>query len=164
MKKEFIFLMFAVCFALWVIVVDNMILPKKENLRQKRALFSRYRVKEWRGDGKLNLVKDKIVIYAHLDNAEEFYYLEYKPQYEAALKMIEPGATINLRYSKRFPKLWQRTVYRVDRGGLPVLITTDRDLKQRQMFIWKFTAAMGGLFILLSFLGFLNKPRPHGRR
>lgn len=164
MKKEFMFLMFALCFAVWVIVVDNVLIPVHDGLLQKRGLYSRYRIKEWKGDGKLDLVKDKIIIYAHSDHAEDFYYLEYKPHFVAALMNLQPGETITLKYSQGFPKVWQRTVYEVERGGLPVLRFSGFELKQKQAFVWKFTGIMGAAFLVLSLLGFLNKPKSKKRK
>lgn len=163
MKKEFIFLMFALCFAVWVIVVDNLIIPDSANLMRKNALYSRYRIKEWKGDGKYDLIKDKIIIYGHSKNAEEFYYLEYKPHYEQALKGLAPGTPVSIRYSKGFPKVWQRTVYEIQSGDLPILRFSGAMLKERQAFNWKFSGIMGGAFLLLSLLGFLNKPKSKRR-
>jgi len=164
MKKEFMFLMFALCLSVWVIVVDNVFIPGFDHLTQKRGLYSRYRIKEWKGDGKLDLVKDKIIIYAHSDHAEEFYYLEYKPHFVAAMNNLQAGETITLKYSQGFPKIWQRTLYEIEQGGLPVLRYSEVDLNQKQTFIWKFTGIMGGVFLILCLLSFLNKPKWNKRK
>ena len=164
MKSEYVFLMFALCFAVWVIVVDNLIIPDADQLRIKRGQYSRYRVKEWKGDGKWDLVKDKILIYAHSNHSEKFYYIDHTPYFAASLNNLEPGQEITVHYAQAFPKIWQRTVYEVQSGGLPVLRYSGLQLKAKQEFIWKFTGIIGGIFALLLLLGTIAKPKNKRKR
>lgn len=163
MKKEFVFLVFALCFAVWAVVVDNFVVPGRADLKTRRMQFSRCRVKEWRGDGKWDLVKDRIIIYGHADQAEEFFYLEHQPHFEQLLKNLEPGTAVRIGYAQSFPKVWQRTVYEVEVDGMPIVRYSGEQLKARQVFVWKFTGIICGVFVLFSALGFLNKPR-RGKR
>lgn len=159
MKNEFVFLMFCLCFCFWVIVVDNVLIPDSEKLGQDTGLYSRYRVRKAIKDGDLDLMKDKILIYAHIKNREQFYYLDHSPYFEAMLNKLEPGTKIQLRYAKSFPKVWQRTLYDVRIDGVPVMRYSSFQLKEKQEFIWKFTGIIGGIFLLLSVLGFVARPR-----
>jgi hypothetical protein len=158
-RREYIFLMFALCFGVWAIVVDVLIIPPTNSLLSDRGQFSRYRVKEWKGDGKIDILKDKILVYAYIKGNEKFYYIDRTGYFEAALKNIEQGATVELRYSKSFPKVWQRSLQEVRVDGVPVLRYSGAYLIEKQKFIWKFSGIMIGMFLLLSALGSINKPR-----
>lgn len=159
MRNQYVFMMFALCLGVWAIVVDVLIIPPSDSLMTDTGQFSRYRVKEWKGDGKIDILKDKILVYAYIKGREQFYYIDGTGYFEAALKNIEPGARVELRYSKSFPKVWQRSLQEVRVDGMPVLRYSGAYLNEKQTFIWKFSGIMFGMFMLLSGLGLVNKPR-----
>ena len=66
MKKQYMFVMFILCFCVWTVVVDNVILPSDDRLQQDVGQYTRYRVKKWRGDGSLDFMKDELMVYAHV--------------------------------------------------------------------------------------------------
>lgn len=164
MKKEFVFLMFCLCFCFWVIVVDNLMMPDLRNLNQDNGLYSRYKIRKAIKDGDLDLMKDKILIYAHVKDRERFYYIDHTPFFEATLNKLEPGTRIKLRYTKAFPKFWQKTLYDVQVGEVPVLRYSQATLDERQAFNWIFTGIIGGIFIVLSGLGLVVKPRKKNKK
>jgi hypothetical protein len=159
MKKQYMIGMFALCFCIWAIVVDNAVLPPMNALSQDVGAYSRYRVKTWNRDGKLDILQDELLIYAVVKNREQLYYMEYKPYFESSLKHMEQGTPVQLRYVNRFPKFWKRHLYDLRINGQSVLRYAPGQLIQKQKEIWKFTGIMGGIFLFLAFLGLINKPR-----
>lgn len=159
MKKEFVFLMFCLCFCFWAIVIDNLVVPDMQALNQETGLYSRYKIRKAIKDGDLDLMKDKILIYAHVKDREQFYYIDHTPYFEVTLRQLEPGTPMTLRFTKAFPKMWQKTLYDVQVNGLPVMRYSQTILEERQAFNWKFTGIVGGIFIILSALGFVARPR-----
>jgi hypothetical protein len=171
MKKEYIFGVFVLCLFVWTVVVDNAVMPKKENLRQEVGAYSRYRVKKWSRNGKLDLLKDQILVYAVVDNREQLYYIDYKPYFEATLKIdykpyfeatlktLPEGTPLQLRYAKALPKMWKKHTYDIRSSGVTVLGYSPAQLILMQREINKFSMIMGGIFAGLVVVGFLNKPR-----
>lgn len=160
MKKQYMFGMFALCFCIWTVVVDQMVLPGENQLRQDVGAYSRYRVKHWSKNGKLDLLQDQLLVYVVVKNREQLYYMDYKPYFESSLKGLAQGTPVQLRYDRRFPKIWKRHVYELRSNGIPVVRYSAAQLFQKQREIWKFTEIMGGVFLLLAVLGLINKPRP----
>lgn len=159
MRKQYMSIVFLLCFFVWAVVVDNAVLPEQNNLQERTGTFTRYKVKEWSQGGKLNLLKDEIIIYAIVKDREEFYYLEHTPYFEQALKNMNKGTRVTLRYAKRFPKVWKRQLYDIRIDGNSVMWFSPGQLAAKQKYIWKFTGIMAGAFLLLAFLGTISKPR-----
>ncbi len=164
MKKEYVFLMFALCFAAWVIVVDHLIVPGEAGMKESQGRYSRFRIEEWRGDGPWDLIKDQIIIYTHAGRTEEFFHLEHRPRFEKELGRLEPGTPLTIRYDQSFPKLWQRNAYAVEAGGRTVALFSNEELQAQQALNWKVTGIACGLFLALSVLGFLNNPGKSAQR
>ncbi|MCF7817505.1 MAG: hypothetical protein K9M54_06465 [Kiritimatiellales bacterium] len=160
MKKQYMFGMFALCFCIWAVVVDQMVLPGENQLRQDVGAYSRYRVKHWSKNGKLDLLQDQLLVYVVVKNREQLYYMDSKPYFESSLKSLAKGTPVQVRYDVRFPKVWKKCVYEVRANGVPVVRYSAAQLFQKQREIWKFTEIMGGVFLLLAILGLINKPRP----
>jgi hypothetical protein len=142
-----------------VIVVDNLMIPSAEKLEVEQGQYARYRVKEWKGDGQIDLLKDKLIVYATVDGKERFYSMDRTGYLEMALKTIPPGAEIELRFSKGFPKVWQRSLQEIRLNGLPVVRYTNTYIEEKQAFIYTFSGIMMGIFILVWAIGFVGKPR-----
>lgn len=160
MKKQYMFGMFALCFCIWAVVVDQMVLPGDDQLRQDVGAYSRYRVKKWSKDGRFDLLSDQLLIYVVVKNREQLYYMDYKSYFESSLKVLPKDTPVQVRYDRRFPKIWKKCVYELRANGIPVVRYSAAQLFQRQREIWKFTGIMGGVFLLLAVLGLINKPRP----
>ena len=160
MRKQYMFGMFMLCFFVWVMVVDNVVLPSSAECKQDVGVYTRYRIKKWNNNTQLDLLTDELLIYAIIKNREQLYYLDYKPQFEIALKNLPEGTPVQLRYVNRFPKVWKRTLYDLRVGGVPALPYSTYSLKEKQEKIWKFTGAMAGIYAFLLVLGLINKPRP----
>ncbi len=159
MRKQYLFGMFVLCFFVWAVVVDNVVLPSMNSLSQDVGAYSRYRVKKWGTGGKLDLVQDELLIYAVVKDREQLYYMEHTSNFEATLKYLEPGTPVQLRYTTRFPKFWKRHLYDLRTQGISQLSYSPAQLMIKQQEIWKFTGIMGGIFLVLAVLGLLNKPR-----
>ena len=121
MSKSYLFNMFILCFCIWAVVVDNVLLPDEKQLKQDIGQFSRYRVKEWNKGRKLDIIDNELLIYVVVKNREQLYYMEHKLNYEAALNYLAPGAPLQVRYNRGFPKFWKRHVYSIRQNGLPVV-------------------------------------------
>jgi hypothetical protein len=160
MKKQYMFGMFMLCFFVWIMVVDNVLLPSSEQCRQDVGVYTRYRVKSWAEADKLELLTDELLIYAIVKNREQLYYMDYKPQFETALKNMPEGTPLQLRYVRRFPKFWKRSLYDVRINGVSHLMYSAYALKEKQQAIWNFTGIMAGIYAFLILLGLINKPRP----
>ena len=160
MKRPYMFGMFILCFFVWVMVVDNMVLPISGNCRQDVGIFTRYRIKTWSQNKKLDILTDELLVYAVVKGREQLYYIEYKPQFEIALKNLEAGAPLQLRYVNRFPKVWKRSLYDIRINGVSKLQYSTYQLREKQENIWKFTGLMAGIFAFLVVLGLINNPRP----
>lgn len=160
MKRQYMFVMFLLCFFVWAVVVDNVVIPKTDNLRQLKGTYSRYRIKEWGGElGKLDLLKNELLIYGHIKKREQLFYMEYKPQFKITLDTLEPGTPIDIRYTTGFPKVWKNELYDLRVGGYSVLRYSPGHLMEKQKEILKFSGIMAGAFLFLAALGYLNKPR-----
>ncbi|MDF7825108.1 hypothetical protein P4B35_13880 [Pontiellaceae bacterium B12227] len=159
MKKSVLLLMFILCFGVWAIVVDNLIVPSPHMLEVEKGRFAEFTVKERKFDGRVDLLKDKLLIAAEVEGKNRYFMLDRTGMFETALRLIPEGTEIELRYSRSFPKFWQRTLYEIRVIGFPVISYTDDYLKQEQAFIYKFTGAIGGLFLLLCYLGLMKKNR-----
>ena len=158
MRKQYVVVVFLLCFSVWALVVDNVSLSM-EGLRQDVGEYTRYKVKKWEKDGKLDLLEDELLVYAVVDNREQLYYMEHKPYYEAALRLMPKGTPVQLRYAKRFPKFWKKHLYDLRVLGVSTLRYTPKLLEEKQREVWKFSGIMCGAFLFLVVLGFLNKPR-----
>ncbi len=159
MKRQYMFNMFLLCFCVWAVVVDNVILPSQKSLKQDVGQYTRYRVKKWKTPGKLDLIHDELLVYAIVDNRERLYYMNYKPHFEATLKSLPAGTPVQLRYVNRFPKFWKKHMYDLRNSGIPVLSYSAAYLITEQREIWKFTGIMGGVYLIFVVLGLLNKPK-----
>jgi hypothetical protein len=150
--------MFVLCFVVWTALVDNVVLPDHDRLQQDAGLFTRYRMKEWRKVGNLNLMPNELLIYASMKEQEQVYYLEYKDHFEAILQALPEGTPIQMRYVNGFPKIWKRQLYDLQISGNSILSFSSQSLEEKQKEIWKTTAIIGGVYLLLVGLGLLNKP------
>ncbi len=159
MRKQYAITMFFLCFFVWVIMVDNVILPKMDHLKQDVGSYTRYRVKEWNQLGKLDVLQDELLIYAIVKNREQLYYMEYAPSFAATLSSLPEGTPVQLRYVRSFPKFWKRQLYDLRIGGQSALRFSQYSLLQKQKEIWKITGIMVGIFIFLVLIGLINKPR-----
>ena len=159
MKKQYFFTMFILCLCVWTILVDNAIIPRLDQLRQDVGAYSRYRVKHWSQDGRLDFISDELLVYAIVDNREQLYYMEYKPHFEATLNQLPDHAPVQLRYVRRFPKFWKRHLYDLRIGGQSVISYSSYTLQQKQQANWKITWIMGGVYLFLVVLGLINRPR-----
>lgn len=160
MKRQYMFVMFMLCFFVWAMVVDNMVLPSPNGCRQDVGVYTRYRVKKWTKGRKLELLTDELLVYAIVKDRERLYYIEYKPHFEAALKGLEQGTPVQLRAVNRFPKFWKRSLYDLRVDGVSALRYSQFQLDTKQKQIWKFSGIMAGIFAFLAVLGMINKPRP----
>ena len=151
--------MFLLCFFVWAVVVDNMVMPNMANLKQDVGQYTRFRVKQWDKGGKLDLLDDELLIYAVVDNREQLYYIDYKPHFKQTLESLPAGSPVQLRYVNGFPKFWKRQLYEIRQSGIPFLSYSSAHLYLQQKEIWKFTGIMGGVYALLVVLGLINKPR-----
>ena len=156
---KYFFGMFILCFFVWAVVVDNVIVPSLDNLKQDVGAYTRYRLKEWDKGGKLDLLEDELLVYAIVDNREQLYYIDYKPHFEQTLKYLQQGTPVQLRYVNAFPKFWKRQLYEIRSNGIPVMTYSSAHLILKQEEIWKFTGIMGGVYGLLLVLGLINRPR-----
>ena len=159
MSKKYGFGMFILCFFVWAVVVDNVLLPGDDRLRQDNGAYTRYRVKKWDQGGKLDIIPDELLIYVIVKNREQLYYMEYKSYFEETLKNLPEGTPVQVRYNKSFPKVWKKHVYSLNESGIPILRYSAAQMLQKQQLIWKFTGIMGGIYLILLILGFINKPR-----
>lgn len=160
MKKQYMFVMFILCFCVWTVVVDNVILPSDDRLQQDVGQYTRYRVKEWSKSGKLDVIEDELMIYAIVKNREQLYYMEHKSYFENSLKNLPEGTHVQIRYDRRFPKIWKRHAYDLRANGISVVRYSAAQLVQKQREIWKFTGIMVGVYAVLVVLGLINKPKP----
>jgi hypothetical protein len=152
--------MFMLCFFVWVMVVDNAVLPSSDRCKQDVGVYTRYRVKKWAQSDRLDLLTDELLVYAVVKNREQLYYLDYKPQFEIALKNIPEGTPLQLRYVHGFPKIWKRSLYDIRINGVSHVRYSTYALKEKQAAIWKFTGIMAGIYVFLVLLGLVNKPHP----
>jgi len=157
--KKYLLSMFILCFFVWGVVVDNVVLPSEKQLKQDVGSYTRYRVKKWEKGSKLDVIQDELMIYAIVKNREQLYYMEHKTYFENSLKNLPQGTPVQLRYVRRFPKLWKRHLYDLREGGIPIIRYSAAQLFQKQREIWKFTGIMGGVFLILAVLGWIGHPR-----
>ncbi len=157
--KKYLLNMFILCFCVWAVVVDNAILPGENQLKQDVGSYTRYRVKKWTKGSKLDVIEDELLVYAVVKNREQLYYMEHKSYFENTLKNLPPGTAVQLRYARRFPKFWKRHLYDMREGGIPIVRYSAAQLFQKQRAIWKFTGIMGGVYLVLVALGFINRSR-----
>ena len=159
MGKRYRVSMFILCFFIWAVLVDNVVLPTDATLRQNNGAFTRYRVKKWDKGGKLDFIKDELLIYAIVNNRERHYYMEYKPYFENTLKNLPEGSPIQVRYKNGFPKVWKKSVYSLNQNGIPFMSYSAAQKLQKQRATWKLTGIMAGIYAGLLVLGFINKPK-----
>jgi hypothetical protein len=157
--KKYLFTMFLLCFFVWGVVVDNLILPNENKLRQDVGAFTRFRVKKWEKGTRMDIIQDELMIYAIVKNREQLYYMEHKTYFENALKTLPEGTPVQLRYVRRFPKFWKRHIYDLRQGGIPIIRYSSAQLERKQKEIWKFTGIMSGVFLILAALGWVGRPR-----
>ncbi len=157
--KKYVLSVFILCFFVWGVVVDNVVLPSENQLRQDVGSYTRYRVKKWQKGGKLDVIQDELMVYAIVKNREQLYYMEHKTYFENALKSLPEGTPVQLRYVRRFPKLWKRHLYDLREGGIPIIRYSAAQLYQKQKEIWKFTGIMTGVFLALAVVGWIGHPR-----
>ena len=159
MGAKYYIIMFALCLFVWTILVDNVILPDKDRLKQDVGNYTRFRVKKWNKGGRLDIVQDELLIYAVVDNREQLYYMEYQPYFEATLKNMPELMDVQMRYVNAFPKFWKRQLYDIRSQGRSLMTFSSYYMVQKQKEIWKITGIMGGIYGVLIVLGLLNKPR-----
>lgn len=160
MKKQYMFVMFLLCFCVWTVVVDNVLLPANDRMKQDVGQYTRYRVKEWNKGGKLDFIEDELLIYVIVDNREQCYYMDRRAYFENSLKNLPEGTYVQVRYVSRFPKFWKRHMYDLRIGGISKISYSSALLVEKQREIWKFTGIMIGVYLVLVVLGLINKPRP----
>lgn len=159
MHAKYYVIMFMLCFFVWAVLVDNVILPDSSHLRQDVGAFTRYRVKQWSNGSRLDFIPDELLVYAVVDNREQLYYMEHQPHFEATLRSIPELMPLQLRYVHRFPKFWKRQLYEIRTAGRPLLAFSSYYRQQKQQEIWKTTGIMGGIYAVLVVLGIISKPR-----
>ncbi len=157
--KKYLWSVFVLCFFIWAVVVDNVVLPADDQLQQDVGVYTRYRIKKWEKGSKLDLIQDELLIYAIVKNREQLYYMEYKQYFENKLKNLPAGTPVQLRYARRFPKFWKRHIYDLRSEGVPIVRYSAAQLLQKQRGIWKFSGIMGGVFLSLAILGKIGHPR-----
>lgn len=157
--KKYLLGIFVLCFFVWAVVVDNLMVPAGDQLRQDVGTYTRYRVKRWQQGGKLDIIPNELMIYAVVKNREQVYYMEYKYFFENSLKNLPEGTPVQLRYAARFPKFWRRHLYDLRINGISKLGYNAYQLTQKQRAVWKFTGMMGGIFLMLAALGWIARPR-----
>ena len=160
MRRQYFITMFCLCLFVWAIVVDNAVLPSMDALHQDVGSYTRYRVKEWSKGRKWDIVSDELLVYAIVKNREQLYYIERFPHFESTLKYLPEGTPVQLRYVRSFPKFWKRHLYDMRSSGISIMSYSPAYLIQKQKEIWKVTGIMGGVYLILVILGFINKPRP----
>ena len=160
MRRQYFITMFCLCLFVWAIVVDNAVLPSMNALKQDVGSYTRYRVKEWSTGKKWDIVSDELLVYANVKNREQLYYIERSPHFESTLKYLPEGTPVQLRYVNRFPKFWKRHLYDLRSNGVTIMSYSPGYLIQKQKDIWKVSGIMGGVYLILVILGFINKPRP----
>lgn len=159
MKKQYMFVMFILCFSVWALIVDNAVLPAGDGMKQDNGQYSRYRVKEWSKSGKLDFIEDELLVYVVVKNREQCYYMDRRSYFENSLKNLPAGTDVQVRYVNRFPKFWKRHMYDLRIGGVSKISYPSALLAEKQRGILKFTGIMVGVFLLLAVLGMVNKPR-----
>lgn len=159
MGAKYYIVMFALCLFVWAILVDNIIVPGKDELRQDVGAYTRYRVKKWNKGGKLDIVPDEVLVYAIVDNREQLYYMEHKAYFEATLNTFPEYMPVQLRYVHRVPKFWKRQLYDIRTEGRSLLTFSSYDLEQQQKENWKISGIMGGVYLVLVVLGWIGRPR-----
>ena len=157
--RKYLLSMFILCFFVWGVVVDNVVIPAGDQLRQDVGSYTRYRVKKWQKGGKLDVIQNELLIYAIVKNREQLYYMEHKSYFENSLKNLPAGTPVQMRYVRRFPKFWKRHIYDLREGGIPIVRYSAAQLHQKQQEIWKFTGIMGGIFLALAVVGMIGRPR-----
>ena len=157
--KKYLLGMFILCFFVWGVVVDNVLLPSEKQLRQDVGVYTRHRVKKWQKGGKLDIIQNELMIYAVVKNREQLYYMEHKTYFENSLKNLPEGTPVQLRYVRRFPKFWKRHIYDLREGGIPIIRYSAYQLEEKQKEIWKFTGIMAGVFLALAVVGWIGHPR-----
>jgi hypothetical protein len=150
---------FVLCLCVWAVVVDHVVLPSMDRLKQDVGVYSRYRVKEWNESKKFDLIKDELLVYAYVENREQLYYIEYTPYFEATLKSLSKGDPIQLGYAQRLPKVWKRGLYDLRQGGVTLMRFSPVQLKQKQEFVWKVTGIVGGIYLFMVIVGLIAKPK-----
>lgn len=160
MKKQYMFIMFILCFCVWAVVVDNLVLPKTERLKQDIGQYSRYRVKKWTSNDKLDFIEDELLIYVIVKNREQCYYMDHRNSFESYLKRLPAGTPVQMGHVNRFPKFWKRHLYDLRIGGISKMGYSPVQRIEKQRSIWKFTGIMGGVYLILVVLGLINKPQP----
>ena len=151
--------MFILCFFVWGVVIDNLILPSENELKQDVGVYTRYRVKTLDKDDKLDILENQLMVYAVVDNREQVYYMEHKSYFENRLKMLPEGTPVQMRYVRRFPKFWKRHMYDMREAGIPIIRYSAIQLHEKQTKIWTFTGIMGGVFLALALVGWIGRPR-----
>jgi hypothetical protein len=157
--KKYLFGMFLLCFFVWAVVVDNLVIPSEAHLRQDVGQYTRYRVKNWQKGSKLDVIENELMIYAIVKNREQLYYMDYKNYFENTLKKLPEGAPVQMRYVRRFPKFWKRQLYEIRQQGIPFIRYSTTVLNQKQKDIWKFSGIMAGVYLVLAAIGWVGRPR-----
>lgn len=151
--------MFLLCFFAWGVVVDNLILPSDNRLKQDVGAYTRHRVKKWETGRKYDIIQDELMVYAIVKNREQLYYMDHKSYFENALRNLPAGTPVQLRYVRRFPKFWKRQLYDLRQNGIPIVRYSGAQMHQEQKEIWKFTGIMVGVFLALAAIGWVGRPR-----
>jgi hypothetical protein len=157
--RKYLLGMFILCFFAWGVVVDNLILPADDQLKQDVGGYTRFRIKKWETGKKYDIIKDEILVYAIVKNREQLYYMDHKSYFENTLRNLPEGSLVQLRYVRRLPKFWKRQLYDLRQGGIPIIRYSTAQLDQEQEKIWEFTAIMGGVFLALAVVGWIGRPR-----
>ena len=156
--RKYLLSMFILCFFVWGVVVDNVVVSSEDQLRQDVGSYTRYRVKRGQKWGNFDILSDELLIYAIVKNREEIYYMEHKSYFENALKNLPAGTPVQMRYVRRFPKFLKRNIYDLREGGIPIVRYSSTQLHQKQREVWKFTGIMGGIFLVLAVVGMIGHP------
>lgn len=160
MHAKYYVITFAMCLFIWAILIDNLVIPGNNSLKQDVGAYTHYRLKKWSKNDKLDrFLHDELMVYAVVNNREQLYYMEYKPNFEYTLKNLPEGTPIQLRYVNAFPKFWKRSLYDMRINGQSVMSYSQYYLTEKQKENWKITGIMAGIYLFLVVVGLLNKPR-----
>ncbi len=158
MHTKYYLIMFLLCFFVWVMLVDNVVLPSMDSLHQDNGAYTRYRIKKWDKGGKLDIIPDELMVYAVVKNHEQLYYMESNPSFRLTLDNLPEYTPVHLRYVRGFPTFWKRHLYEIRIDGQSMGYSP-YSMQQKKVRNWKITGIMGGIYALLVVVGLINKRR-----
>ena len=64
-----------------------------------------------------------------------------------------------MHYAQSFPKFWKKELYELRVDGVPAIRYSSAQLRLKQKEVYKISGIFGGIFLILSLLGAVTKPR-----